>query len=401
MTDRMQTLVRLSETVPFDVLPDVVAAFDTPRHRFSIDAASAIPPAAMDGAGIRLAARFDRRLWGGIGEVRLLLVKDAPEHGNSILFPGRHGNLRMSVRLADGRWLNGETHLARVTPGWLRIAILQLAAGIVAVLAAAALARNWIVAPFTALAAAAEQLGCGAPFPSLRERGPGELRTMTRAFNLMQARLRAFVDDRTRMLAAISHDLRTPIASLWLRAEMVEDDDLRDAMVRTLADMRAMVDATLAFAREDRAIPSREAFDLAAMVRSVAEEQRALGRDVLCPGPPDQAFRGSPMVLRRAVTNVVENAIRYGIRARLSLAREAGTLRITVDDDGPGVPEDKIEEVFEPFARLEASRSADTGGIGLGRSIARSAARAHGGDVRLRNRTDGGLRCEIVLPLDR
>ncbi len=307
----------------------------------------------------------------------------------------------MSVRIADARWINGEVRLPSATPPWIRIMLLQFVASLAAVLLVAALARNWLVRPAEALAAAAEQLGRGVPHSSLRERGPREFRTMTRAFNLMQDRLRAFVDDRTRMLAAISHDLRTPIASLWLRAEMVDDDDLRDAMVRTLADMRETVEATLAFARDEGEIQDGETFDLAALVFTVVEEQRALGRDVTCPVATSQAFRGRPVILRRAVTNVVENAVRYGARARLAVGRDADRLSITVDDDGPGVPDDKVEKVFAPFARLETSRSADTGGIGLGLAIARSAARAHGGDVRIRNRTGGGLRCEILLPLGR
>jgi signal transduction histidine kinase len=237
--------------------------------------------------------------------------------------------------------------------------------------------------------------GRGAAFEPLPERGPNELRTMTAAFNRMQERSRAFVADRTRLLAAISHDLRTPIASLWLRAEMVEDDDLRTAMVRTISDMGRMVDATLAFARDDALAQDSGPMDLAGMVRAFADDHVVLGRDVTVASPHELPFHGRPVALRRALDNLVVNTVRYGGRARISLERADDHIRILVDDDGPGIPPDRIEEMFAPFARLEGSRNADTGGTGLGLPIARSAVRAHGSDLTLTNRPGGGLRAEV------
>jgi signal transduction histidine kinase len=200
------------------------------------------------------------------------------------------------------------------------------------------------------------------------------------------------------MLAAISHDLRTPIASLWLRAEMVEDAELRGAMVSTLADLRRMVDATLTFAREDATNQKSETFDLTALMRSVADDHRALGHDVTLSTPDSLPFHCRPAALRRAVGNLVENAIRYGKRARVSLGQDPQGIRIRVEDDGPGIPSDQIDAMFEPFARLEGSRSDETGGTGLGLAIARSTVRAHGGEIRLFNRTGRGLTAEICLP---
>ncbi|MFD1282124.1 ATP-binding protein [Methylobacterium goesingense] len=399
VVDRIATLVRLLDTVPPETVPGVVAAYGSPRHRFTIDAGSLVPEGAMGVDEARLARRIDRRMKDDASQARIILMaRDVAEDAPPGRLSDRTQALRVSVRLDDGRWLNAEAPLASRTPPWMRIALIQVLASVVAVLAVVVVARRGIVRPVADLARAAEMAGRGAAFEPLRERGPRELRTMTAAFNLMQERLRAFVADRTRMLAAISHDLRTPIASLWLRAEMVEDDELRNAMVRTISDMRRMVDATLAFTRDDASAQDSGPLDLAEMVRALVNDHLVLGRDVSVASPADLPFHGRRVALRRALDNLVENAVRYGDRARITLERANEQIRILVDDDGPGIPPDRIEEMFAPFARLDGSRNADTGGTGLGLAIARSAARAHGGDVALANRPGGGLRAEVTLP---
>ncbi|WP_027174125.1 ATP-binding protein [Methylobacterium sp. 10] len=399
VVDRIATLVRLLDAVQPDTVPSVVAAYGSPRHRFTIDAGSLVPEGAIGPDEARLARRIDRRMKDDASQARIALVErdvgeDVPRGRPS----NRTQALRVSVKLDDGRWLNAEAPLASRTPPWLRIALIQVLASVVAVLAVVAVARCGIVGPVADLARAAELAGRGASFKPLPEHGPSELRTMTAAFNRMQERSAAFVTDRTRMLAAISHDLRTPIASLWLRAEMVEDGELRDAMVRTISDMKRMVEATLVFARDDALSQDSGPLDLAEMVRSLADDHVVLGRHVTVASPADLPFNGRRMALRRALDNLVENAVRYGGRARITLERGGDGIRILVDDDGRGIPADKIEEMFEPFTRLEVSRNADTGGTGLGLAIARSAIRAHGGDVTLVNRAVGGLRAEVSLP---
>jgi signal transduction histidine kinase len=238
--DRVVTLVRLLDTVKPEDVPGMIAAFGSPRHHFSVDAGSIVPEHAMGADEARLARRLDGRLHAGAGPARLLLIERDPDdeqpEGARRFKPDA---LQVSVRLADGRWLNGEAPLKLPLLPWMRLALSQIAASVIAVLAVIGLALRGVLGPVAALATAAEQLGRGTAVAPLPENGPRELRRMSAAFNEMQARLRAFVDDRTRMLAAISHDLRTPIASLWLRAEMVEDAELRGAMVSTLADLRA------------------------------------------------------------------------------------------------------------------------------------------------------------------
>nr|WP_279292497.1 ATP-binding protein [Methylobacterium goesingense] len=400
VVDRVATLVRLLDTVPPEAVPRVVEAYGSPRHRFTIDTVSLVPDNAMDDDEARLAGRLDRRMRDGASQARLLLVeRDQGEEPSSDRLADRPQVLRVSVRLDDGRWLNGEAPLALPTPPWVRIGLIQIAASVIAVLVVTGMAMQGIVGPVKDLASTAERAGRGVAVEPLPERGPRELRTMTAAFNEMQARSRAFVSDRTRMLAAISHDLRTPIASLWLRAEMVEDAELRDAMVRTISEMREMVEATLAFARDDALAQDDAPLDLAALVRTIADDHRVLGHDAAATAPSSLPFHGRSMALRRAFDNLVANAVRYGGCARIGLDRRDGDIVLTVDDDGPGIPPDRIEEMFAPFARLEDSRSTETGGVGLGLAIARSAIRAHGGDIRLFNRAEGGFRAEATLPV--
>ncbi|TXM72947.1 HAMP domain-containing protein [Methylobacterium sp. WL12] len=412
--DRIAILVRLLDTVPADAVPGTIAAFNSPRHHFSIGQASLVPDGAMDADEARLAHGLDRRLQADASEARLLLVKrdlvkhDAVKHDSVERdvadAPGAEERrakpeaLQVSVHLADGRWLNGEAPVALPTPPWMRIGLFQIAASVVAVLVAVGLGLRGVVGPVTALAQAAEEAGRGTLVAPLPEPGPAELKTMTIAFNRMQARLRAYVDDRTRMLAAVSHDLRTPIASLWLRAEMVEDEALRAGMVRTLGDMKRMVEATLSFARDDAASQASGPLDLTELARTLVSDHVALGRDVTLSAPETLPFAGRPDALRRALDNLVENAVRYGARARIALDRDGAEVRIRVEDDGPGIPADRVEAMFEPFARLDDSRNDETGGTGLGLAIARSAIRAHGGEIRLATLPQGGLRAEIVLP---
>ncbi len=232
----------------------------------------------------------------------------------------------------------------------------------------------------------------------LPETGPREVRRMTAAFNRMQDRLARFIADRTRMLAAIGHDLRTPITSLKIRAELLDDEEARGKMVATLDDMQRMTEATLAFAREDATAEPARSVDLQALVESLADDLAGMGEDVTFTGDGRLPYTCRPTALRRAICNSIENAVRYGKRARVALAGTPNGPEITIDDDGAGIPPDKIEEVYKPFVRLETSRSRETGGAGLGLSIARSIILAHGGELNLSNRKEGGLHVEVRLP---
>jgi len=307
-------------------------------------------------------------------------------------------SLVLAVRLADGRWLNGE--LAPPAPARLWAApfllALVLAAGGTAGITWLFLRR--LTRPLTALARAAELLGRGGEPPPLPEGGPSEIRNTVRAFNLMQERLQRFVEDRTRMLAALGHDLRTPITALKIRAELIEDDTHRRRLLETLEEMERMVEGTLAFLREEASREPHRRVALRQLLESLVQDYRDMGRPVRLGPCPEVLLTCRPDGLRRALRNLVDNALRYGETAEVRAELAPEQVYILVEDEGPGIPPEMLERVFEPFLRLEESRSRETGGLGLGLAIARTIARAHGGELRLENRPQGGLRAVLLLP---
>lgn len=306
--------------------------------------------------------------------------------------------LGLVVRLDDGSWLNAAFAKSLQNSPWTSQTALTL--GITAALlsAFAVLVARGIARPMRRLAAAAERLGRGETVPALPESGPDDIRQTAEAFNRMQERLQRFVDDRTRMLAAIGHDLRTPLTSLRLRAEFVTDPEIQEKMLKTIDEIQTMTEAALAFARDGAAAEETRTVDLSALVESLCDDLAELGQDVRFVDGPRVSYRCRPDALRRAIRNLIENAVRYGERARVTVVKGPGGIDIAIDDDGPGVPAGAVEQVFAPFFRLEHSRNRETGGVGLGLSIARAIARHHGGDIRLANR-DTGLRALISLPV--
>ncbi len=302
----------------------------------------------------------------------------------------------LTVQLSNGRWLNA--FFAKRMPSmwssqsYLSLGLTALALSIIAVFIARRIAQ-----PLRQLGNAAEKLGRGEDVVPLPERGPLDVRRTAEAFNRMQTRLRRFVEDRTRMLAAIGHDLRTPLTSLRLRAEFVSDEETREKLLSTVEEMQAMTEATLVFAREDATGEATRTVNFPALLESTCADLADLGWDVSFAEAEPMTYRCRPDALRRALRNLVENAVRYGGQARVGLSQATDGIEITVDDAGPGIPDCDLDRVFQPFVRLEHSRNRETGGVGLGLSIARSIARAHGGDVVLANRA-GGLRALIRLP---
>jgi signal transduction histidine kinase len=271
----------------------------------------------------------------------------------------------------------------------------------VLLLVVAILATQRLGRPLQRLTEAAERLGRGEEVEVLPEAGPEDIRRTTAAFNRMQSRLRRFVEDRTRMIAAISHDLRTPITSLRLRAEFLTDQEMKEKLVATLDEMQAMTEGALTFAREEATAEPTRTIDLDALLESLCSDLAELGWEVKFEAGERVAWRGRVDGMRRALRNVIENAVRYGERARVKLTVAAENLEVSVDDDGPGIPETDFERVFAPFVRLENSRNRGTGGVGLGLAIARTIVRAHGGDIMLANRSGAeapGLRAVIRLP---
>jgi signal transduction histidine kinase len=261
-----------------------------------------------------------------------------------------------------------------------------------------------LLVPVRTLARAAERLGRDVVnAPPLPESGPIEIVTAASAFNTMAARIRRFVEDRTFLLTAIGHDLRTPITRLKLRAEYMEDEEQRLKMLADLDEMEAMVAATLAFGRDITTTEPVARINLASLLRTILDEtadgapEQAEALEFL--GPDHLTIQARPLALKRALTNLVGNALKYGDAARIALHQRSKELvEIDIDDNGPGIAVEEMEMVFEPFRRLETSRNRETGGSGLGLSIARNIIRAHGGDIVLQNLPERGLRASVTLP---
>ena len=408
---RAANVTLLLEEAPEALHPSILRAADSPLVRFSMGAEPAVDHMDHEG-GRAIAARLRSLLAaGGEREVRVELHEVRPRRGR---VSGRMARMhremmgrplaavemRLSISLREGGWLNVATRFHRPPLQWPWAATVSFVVTAAATLGAALwFLLSRITGPLARLGSAAERLGRGEDVAELPEAGPTELRDLTAAFNRMQARLTRFVSDRTRLLAALGHDLRSPLTAMRVRAEMVEDDETRERLISTTAEMQEMVEATLAFARGMASSEPSEARDLADLLADLREDLAETGEAPDLHALPDVVARVRPLAIKRALRNLIENARRYGREVEVSLDRAGDMARIVVADRGPGIPEAELERVFDPFVRLETSRSRETGGVGLGLSIARTIVHAHGGDLRLANRPGGGLAATLSLPL--
>ncbi|MGL4233507.1 MAG: ATP-binding protein, partial [Casimicrobium sp.] len=275
--------------------------------------------------------------------------------------------------------------------------LLDVGIRFLAIVLIALLVARWIVNPLKRLTAQAERLGRNLSTTPVSEAGPAEVKQTAIAFNQMQSRLKLYLHERSRMLAAVSHDLRTPITRVLLRLEMMPASDARDRSIKDLVQLGDIVNETLEFARGEREASSPESIPIASLIEqciSLNESEK-----IRYVAGNDGVVLGRRTSLVRLLSNLIENALRYGARATISHAVDADLVAVYVDDNGPGIPENALDQVFEPFYRVEPSRNLDSGGKGLGLAIARDIARAHGGDVSLCNRTEGGVRATLTLPL--
>ena len=312
---------------------------------------------------------------------------------------GAFRDLQVAVPLSDGEWLAIATSLPASGPAFSRQFLISAAVMAIIVLVVSVWAVRRVTAPLASLSAAAERLGRDLNADPLPDSGTIEMRQASQAFNAMQTRLRGLIDNRTRMLAAVSHDLRTPLTLLRLRVENVEDPAERDKMLATIAEMEAMIAAILQFARDETKSEPRRRTDLTALLASVVDDFADGGLPVSMEQGHSVVCECQPTALKRALKNLIENALKYGQRARARIGAAPDGAEIVVDDDGPGIPEDELTRVFQPFYRVESSRSRDTGGIGLGLATALSLIEAQGGTLTLSNRPEGGLRARIALPV--
>lgn len=302
------------------------------------------------------------------------------------------------VRLHDGTWVTFEARQPADTSSWPYRLMLSLLILLVTVIALTLIAARWVTRPLNALADAAEELGRNIDRPPLTENGPLEVARAAHAFNSMQQRLKRYIQDRTRVLAAMSHDLKTPITRLRLRAELLDDGELKKKFSRDLEEMESMVGAALDFMRGMETGEQAQPLDIMALLESLQADAQETGGDITIKGSASGPYVGRPQALKRCLRNLIDNAVKYGTSATILVEDSPDQLVIHIEDRGRGIPDEELERVFGPFYRVEGSRSRQTGGTGLGLSIARNIAQLHGGTLVLRNITGGGLEAMLTLP---
>ena len=407
---RAANVALLLERAPPDLHTSILRAADSPLARFRID-----PQAAVDHLDHRARGVVEARIRSLLGsedrrEIRVELhevdrefppmktmsPQIAPAHKQMMHDKISGLELTLSIALADSTWLNVDTRFQRPPLQWPVFSAVSFgftAALLIGVACWYLLARlTW---PLRRLAQAADSIGRGEESEPLPVAGPSEVRNLTDSFNRMQERLVRTVADKTRIMAALGHDLRSPLTALRVHAEMVDEEETRDALVKSIAEMQVMVERTLAFSRGMAISEPPETVELGKFLTELKQDM--LNAFQLEADAPLQ-IRLRPQSMRRALRNIIENAVRYGEGVEVTYTRQYDKALIWVRDHGPGIPDTQLEEVFEPFYRVETSRSRETGGTGLGLSIARTILRSHGGDITLRNHPDGGLLVRLDLP---
>jgi len=427
---RVADVVRLLDSMDAVQRQALLAVFRTPPLVLSLQAEPVVPADAATGWQAQM---FASRLQAALGEPRAVRVQpregfaatpannEREGHRGPRMGMGGSGGMgmgagmpagmgqggthrgglpvvRMEVQLRDGTWARFDTELPAQPdslPWRLALTLLVLLAS---VLVLSFIAVRWVVRPLQQLTAAAQALGEDLNRPPLPEAGPREVQQAARAFNTMQQRLAAFVNERTRMLTALSHDLKTPLTRMRLRTDLMDDEEQRQRFESDLKEMEAMVSETLDFMRGLGGHEVLQPVDLDALVSGLQADQQAMGRQVQVSCRTQAPLLAMPSLLKRALGNLVDNAVLYGGSATLQVEDSATSVTVRIADNGPGLPADQLERVFEPFYRLEASRNRSSGGTGLGLGIARNIVRAHGGELTLHNRAAGGLEAVLTLP---
>ena len=314
-----------------------------------------------------------------------------------LVSPGRNPVVSGGLTLPDGSWVY--FGMREVTTGWdLALGRIMLAfvpaLGLVVI---GVLLVRQTMRPMNMLASAAERFGLDDRV-KVEEGGPSEMRRVIRAFNAMQERIHRLIEDRTQALAAVGHDLRTPIARLQLRIEGVEDPAIRSALDRDAAEMEGMIASLLAFLGGDTQPDPAVRADVAVLAATIVDEATDQGYAIHYSGPDNLEATVRPPDLKRALGNLVSNALRYGQKVELSLAKRGDRLHFQVMDDGPGIPEHRMEEALQPFTRLDPARGRNTHGLGLGLAIVQRIVEREGGRLKLANRPEGGLVAEFEIP---
>ncbi len=307
--------------------------------------------------------------------------------------------LLLTAKSTGGNWISAAVYVRPRNSSAIFALLLQTATLYIAVMIPLALVARRIVRPLERLKVRVGRVGLASEVAPLESEGPMDIRELIDSFNNMQARVSALLSEKDVMLGAIGHDLKTPLAALRVRIESVEDDAEREKMADSIDELVRILDDILTLARLGKSGEAMQKTDMSALIGSIIDEFEVSGSAVSFV-PPDERMIADvrPLLIRRALRNLIGNAVKHGASAAISIERTGGNLHIYIDDQGPGIASGQIEEMFAPFARADVSRNRATGGTGLGLTIARAIARSHDGDVTLTNRREGGLRAALALP---
>lgn len=419
VVDQLATLTKVFERLPQDRREEIAKELTVERRRFRLELSdhSNVDPTQtpqQDTLGVRrmlgmaLGTDIDQQV---LANYRLLpeeqrnINSDDDEFDRAIFvhrvaqwFRFRE-TLTIAVQLSDGTWMNARIRAPPFPLFFSTGLLLSLSLTVIVVFSVTARAINRPLAGLARFGEAAEALGLDIEnAPPLDESGPVEIRKAAHAFNGMRERIQSLIEDRTRMLAAMSHDFRTPLTRLRLRVEFFPESPERSKMLRDIADMEEMVDVTLRFINDGVADEHREAVDFVSLLTELSIDLETELPEFELNGVRTVRVTCAPVSIRRAFTNLINNAKQYGHSAQIAVSLTPNEVIVEVRDHGPGVPEAERENVFQPFYRLEPSRSRESGGSGLGLAIARSVIRAHGGDISLHDAPGGGLLARVKLP---
>lgn len=393
--DRMAEVVQVLEANDRSQRITTIAALQSKDLRVSLVESDQVSPNIPRGQiqhtfASRFGSEREIRSAGGGGGMQHMGLGAMQQRGN----PMRS----FDVRLRDGQWVRISASQENNTPALSSSLITQLLLTLITIIVVVMIAVRQATNPLKHLAEAADMLGQSLDASPLAEEGPTETRRAAQAFNRMQTRIKRLVDERARALAAVSHDLRTPLTRLRLRVELVDDEVLRNQMADDLDSMASMIDTTLNYLRGLQENEAARPIDMNALLQSLADDAAVLGKEIGVEGLALAPYTGRLSALRRALQNLIDNAIKYGQKAHIRIEDDACTLRLIVEDEGPGILPAELGRVTKPFYRPDASRSRETGGVGLGLSIVDDIARMHGGQLQLSNRTKGGLSATLALP---
>jgi signal transduction histidine kinase len=400
LLNEVNDMVRLIEAAPLQMRPSLASAATSGSRRVFWFAAGSEVAGFLD-TRREHDRDVEREVSGDTHHISVTMHHPNLKSAPAALPLGTAGSPEylLAVRLQDRSWtvfatpnrMWGASQSARWS---IRLIFLAASISVITALAARRFAR-----PMKVLAAAVHEFGVNPLAPAIPESGPRQLSQVIRTFNEMQAQIQQFLANRTMMLAAISHDLRTPLTRMRLRGEFIQDTEQQARLFRDVDEMQIMVDGALAFFRDDAMTEPTTTFDLPKLLMTIANDYANREIDVAYRGPAHAVYRGRPLALKRAVNNLVENAIRFATPPEIELLREERAFVVVIRDRGPGIPDSAMGSVFLPYSRVEKSRNRYTGGVGLGLTVAQSIVHGHGGEIALRNCVEGGLEVRISLPL--